>query len=73
MDLGTIKKKMDGHEYTDAEEFATDVRQIFENVYLYWTDKDPMWVTCQKFQKTFEEKYSGMNKWISKMDGEEPV
>lgn len=73
IDLGIIKKKMDDNEYDDADEFASDVRQIFENVYTYWTDKDPMWATCYKFQKTFEDKYAGMNKWISKMDGDEPV
>ncbi|KAI0132266.1 hypothetical protein BJ170DRAFT_592237 [Xylariales sp. AK1849] len=73
MDLGTIKNKMERKEYTDDLEFVADVRQIFENCFAYWTSKDPMWATCEKFQKTFEEKYTGMNKWIAKMDGHEAV
>lgn len=71
MDLGTIKDKMDRKAYNDETEFLADVRQIFANCYTYWSDTDPMWITCQKFQKTFEEKYAGMTKWIAKMDGEE--
>ncbi|KAI1853231.1 hypothetical protein JX266_001937 [Neoarthrinium moseri] len=73
MDLGTVKSKMDNKEYNDEEEFLADIRQIFENCFTYWTSKDPMWATCVKFQKTFEEKYAGMNKWIAKMDGDEAV
>ncbi|KAK6827895.1 hypothetical protein PG990_009534 [Apiospora arundinis] len=73
MDLGTIKDKMDRGQYKGDEEFVSDVRQIFTNCFTYWTDKDPMWATCEKFQKTFEEKYSGMHKWILKMDGAEEV
>ncbi|ETS83279.1 hypothetical protein PFICI_05155 [Pestalotiopsis fici W106-1] len=71
MDLGTIKKRMDSAGYNSAEEFAADVRQIFKNCYTYWDRNTPMWATCEKFEKTFEEKYSGMNKWIAKFDGEE--
>ncbi|KAJ2895892.1 hypothetical protein MKZ38_006048 [Zalerion maritima] len=71
MDLGTVKSKMDKREYNNDAEFAGDIRQIFENCFMYWTDKDPMWTTCVKFQKTFEEKYAEMNKWLSKMSGHE--
>ena len=71
MDLGTMKAKMDRKEYTSEEEFLQDVRQIFENCYTYWAKKDPMWAACEKLEKTFEDKYSQMNKWIAKMEGEE--
>jgi hypothetical protein len=71
MDLSTIKAKMDRREYADDEEFLADVRQIFENCFLYWKKGDPMWLAGEKLQRTFEEKYSHMNKWISKMAGEE--
>lgn len=71
MDLNTIKAKMDRKGYADEEEFLTDVRQIFENCFTYWKKGDPMWLAGEKLQKTFEEKYSSMNKWISKMGGEE--
>lgn len=71
MDLSTIKAKMDRKGYSDDEEFLTDVRQIFDNCFTYWKRGDPMYAAGEKLQKTFEEKYSGMNKWISKMGGEE--
>lgn len=71
MDLSTIKGKMDRREYTSEGEFLGDMRQIFENCFLYWKKGDPMWLAGEKLQKTFEEKYSGMNKWIAKMGGDE--
>ncbi|KAF7547604.1 hypothetical protein G7046_g8955 [Stylonectria norvegica] len=71
MDLSTIKAKMDRKGYTDDEEFLADVRQIFNNCFTYWKNTDPMYNAGEKLQKTFEEKYSHMNKWIAKMGGEE--
>ncbi|KAL0933194.1 transcription regulator [Colletotrichum truncatum] len=67
MDLNTIKAKMSRREYMTEDEFVADVRQIFSNCYTYWKKGDPMWVACEKFQKTFEEKYAQMNKNITKM------
>ncbi|KAH8900030.1 Bromodomain-containing protein [Thozetella sp. PMI_491] len=71
MDLGTMKEKMDRGEYADEEAFLADMNQIFENCYTYWKKGDPMWASCEKLQKTFQEKYSQMHKWISKLEGEE--
>ncbi|KAM0247914.1 hypothetical protein ACHAP5_003698 [Fusarium lateritium] len=71
MDLTTIKAKMDRKEYTTDEEFLTDVRQIFDNCFTYWKKGDPMWLAGEKLQKTFEDKFSHMNKWITKMGGDE--
>lgn len=71
MDLSTIKAKMDRKDYSNDEEFAADVRQIFENCFKYWKKGDPMWNAGEKLQKTFEDKFSHMNKWIAKMGGEE--
>ncbi|KAK4226803.1 homeotic protein female sterile [Podospora fimiseda] len=71
MDLSTMKSKMDNKEYQSEDEFLTDMNQIFNNCYTYWKETDPMWAACQKLQKSFEDKYSQMNKWISKMDGDE--
>ncbi|KAI1426895.1 Bromodomain-containing protein [Xylaria sp. FL1777] len=69
MDLGTIKKKMDRGEYTAAEEFESDVRQIFENCYTYWGRDHEMSAAAERFQKSFEEKFAEMFKWISKSAG----
>ncbi|KAI1393969.1 putative Bromodomain testis-specific protein [Hypoxylon trugodes] len=71
MDLSTIKDKMDRREYKDDQEFLTDVRQIFANCFTYHQPGSPMWANCEKFQKTFEEKYSTMPKWIAKLEGDE--
>lgn len=71
MDLGTMKAKMDRKEYADEHEFLADMNQMFTNCYTYWNKKDPMWGACEKLQKTFEEKYAQMNKWIAKMEGDE--
>ncbi|KAH8912605.1 Bromodomain-containing protein [Coniochaeta sp. PMI_546] len=71
MDLGTMKGKMDRGEYTNEEEFLNDMNQIFSNCYTYWSKKDPMWAACEKLQKSFEDKYSNMNRWIAKMEGDE--
>ncbi|KAF5694639.1 RING3 kinase [Fusarium denticulatum] len=71
MDLTTIKAKMDRKEYTSDEEFVADVRQIFDNCFTYWKKGDPMWLAGEKLQKTFEDKFSHMNKWIAKMGGDE--
>ncbi|OAA54833.1 transcription regulator [Niveomyces insectorum RCEF 264] len=71
MDLSTIKDNLDNGRYKSQEEFAADMRQIFTNVYLYWKKSDPIWTVCERFEKTFEEKYAQMNKWLGKMDGED--
>ncbi|KAL2131262.1 hypothetical protein VTI74DRAFT_5317 [Chaetomium olivicolor] len=71
MDLSTMKAKMDRREYADENEFLADMNQIFTNCYTYWRQEDPMWAACEKLQKSFEDKYGQMNKWIAKMEGNE--
>ncbi|KAI1431636.1 putative Bromodomain testis-specific protein [Xylaria sp. CBS 124048] len=66
MDLGTIKKKMDRAEYQTAEEFEQDVKQIFENCYIYWGREHEMSAAAERFQKSFEEKFGEMFKWLAK-------
>ncbi|KAI1104111.1 putative Bromodomain testis-specific protein [Jackrogersella minutella] len=71
MDLSTVKAKMDRREYNSEQEFLIDIRQIFANCFTYHKQGSAMWTNCEKFQKTFEEKYGTMAKWIAKMDGDE--
>lgn len=66
-----MKIKMDRRGYATDEEFLADMRQIFDNCFTYWSKGDPIWIAGEKLQKTFEDKYSTMNKWISKMGGDE--
>ncbi|EPE02331.1 tfiid associated protein [Ophiostoma piceae UAMH 11346] len=71
MDLGTIKANLDNRQYKAPEEFLADMRQIFSNAYTYWKKGDTIWQVCERLEKTFEEKYAQMNKWLAKLDGEE--
>lgn len=71
MDLGTMKAKMDHGQYANETEFVNDMNQIFTNCYTYWNKKDPMWSACEKLQKSFDDKYSNMSRWIAKMEGDE--
>lgn len=67
MDLSTMRAKMDRNEYADEEAFLADMNQIFNNCYTYWSKKDPMWGACERLQKTFEDRFSKRNSWMSKM------
>lgn len=71
MDLSTMKAKMDRREYATEQDFLADMRQIFENCFTYWRKGDPMYMAGEKLQKTFEDKFTHMNKWITKMGGDE--
>ncbi|KAL1899072.1 hypothetical protein Sste5346_002994 [Sporothrix stenoceras] len=70
MDLGTIKQNLKDRKYKAPEEFLADMRQIFANVYMYWNKGDTIWTTCERLEKSFEDKYSHMNKWLSKREDE---
>ena len=71
MDLSTMKSKMDRAQYATSEEFLADMNQIFTNCKTYWQPGDPILTACHKLERTFLEKYSQMNKWLAKMEGNE--
>jgi hypothetical protein len=71
MDLSTMKNKMDQGLYNSDEEFLADMNQIFTNCKTYWKPTDNVYAACEKLEKTFFEKYSQMNKWLSKIEGGE--
>lgn len=71
MDLTTMKAKMDAKGYATDEEFLADMNQMFSNCYTYWKPTDPMYHSCEKLEKTFQEKYREMNKWLAKYGGNE--
>lgn len=70
MDLSTMREKMDQKLYNSDEEFLADMNQIFTNCKLYWKPTDNVYIACEKLEKTFLEKYSQMNKWLAKLEGE---
>ncbi|CAN8102879.1 unnamed protein product [Discula destructiva] len=71
MDLITMKGKMDRNEYKTHEDFFADMSLIFSNCKTYWKPGQTVYVACEKLEKTFMDKYSGMNKWLAKIEGNE--
>ncbi|XP_056259312.1 bromodomain-containing protein 3-like isoform X4 [Seriola aureovittata] len=60
MDLSTVKKKMDGGEYRDAQGFAADVRLIFSNCYKYNPLHHDVVTKARKLQGVFEKRFAKM-------------
>ncbi|XP_056601407.1 bromodomain-containing protein 3b isoform X7 [Triplophysa dalaica] len=60
MDLSTVKKKMDGREYPDAQSFAADVRLMFSNCYKYNPPDHEVVAMARKLQDVFEMKFAKM-------------
>ncbi|XP_056212176.1 bromodomain testis-specific protein [Falco biarmicus] len=53
-DLGTIKKKLDNFEYSDIQEFATDVRLMFMSCYKHNSPDHEIVAMARKLQDVFE-------------------
>ncbi|XP_051964229.1 bromodomain-containing protein 3b isoform X7 [Xyrauchen texanus] len=60
MDLSTVKKKMDGREYQDAQSFAADIRLMFSNCYKYNPPDHEVVAMARKLQDVFEMKFAKM-------------
>lgn len=60
MDLGTVKRKMDGREYKNAPEFAGDVRLIFSNCYKYNPSDHDVVAMGRKLQDVFEMRFANI-------------
>ncbi|KAM7369256.1 hypothetical protein PAMP_013538 [Pampus punctatissimus] len=60
MDLSTVKKKLDGREYLDAQGFAADVRLIFSNCYKYNPPHHDVVTKARKLQGVFEKRFAKM-------------
>ncbi|EFB24900.1 hypothetical protein PANDA_009517, partial [Ailuropoda melanoleuca] len=60
MDLSTVKKKMDGREYADAQGFAADVRLMFSNCYKYNPPDHEVVAMARKLQDVFEMRFAKM-------------
>ncbi|KAJ7308221.1 hypothetical protein JRQ81_008742 [Phrynocephalus forsythii] len=60
MDLSTVKKKMDGREYHDAQGFAADIRLMFSNCYKYNPPDHEVVAMARKLQDVFEMRFAKM-------------
>ncbi|XP_067315652.1 bromodomain testis-specific protein isoform X2 [Pseudorasbora parva] len=58
MDMSTIKKKMETREYTDALQFAADMRLMFSNCYKYNPPGHEVVGMARKLQDVFEFRFS---------------
>lgn len=57
MDLGTIKKKMEGSEYSNVREIYADVRLVFKNAMRYNEAKEDVYVMAESLLEKFEDKW----------------
>ncbi|XP_056133383.1 bromodomain testis-specific protein [Lampris incognitus] len=57
MDLSTIRKKMDQRKYMNAQEFAGDVRLMFNNCFKYNPPSHEVVILARKLQDVFEARY----------------
>ncbi|XP_062398273.1 bromodomain-containing protein 3b isoform X6 [Sardina pilchardus] len=60
MDLSSVKKKMDGREYVDAQSFAADIRLMFSNCYKYNPPDHEVVAMARKLQDVFEMRFAKM-------------
>ncbi|KAM6986053.1 bromodomain-containing protein 3-like [Aplochiton taeniatus] len=60
MDLSSVKRKMEGREYTDAQVFAADVRLMFSNCYKYNPPDHEVVAMARKLQDVFEMRFAKM-------------
>ncbi|XP_051986213.1 bromodomain testis-specific protein isoform X2 [Xyrauchen texanus] len=58
MDLSTVRKKMETREYTDALQFAADMRLMFSNCYKYNPPAHEVVTMARKLQDVFESCFS---------------
>lgn len=58
MDFGTIKKRLEGKEYTHPDQFLTDVRLVFDNAKIYNKPGSDVHVMAVTLSEKFEEKYA---------------
>ncbi|XP_063684056.1 bromodomain testis-specific protein-like isoform X3 [Bolinopsis microptera] len=56
MDFGTIKKNIEDHVYTDAEEALADCQQVFDNCFLYNKPQDDIYFMAKQLEAVYQEK-----------------
>ncbi|KAJ1494083.1 Bromodomain-containing protein [Baffinella frigidus] len=62
MDLGTVRKRLQGGEYASNDEFAADVRLTFNNAMLFNQEGDYNWTFAKNIATVFEQDKDGCGK-----------
>ena len=57
MDLGTVKKKLERGQYSNAAECAADIRLIWSNCKLYNMQGSDFHLLAESFSRRFEDRY----------------
>jgi len=57
MDLGTVRKKLDSRKYQGPENFARDMRKVWNNCKIYNQHGSAIWHVADYMQKQFERLY----------------
>jgi len=57
MDLGTITKKMERGQYLSVEDFASDVRLVWQNAMTYNTKGSLYWTLAEILAQMFDRRY----------------
>ncbi|KII64746.1 Bromodomain-containing protein [Thelohanellus kitauei] len=55
MDLGTVRNKLKGGQYSHASQFIRDVRLVFTNCFRYNAPETEVFMCGQKLQQAFEQ------------------
>ncbi|KAJ1653566.1 hypothetical protein IWQ61_006334 [Dispira simplex] len=64
MDLGTVEKKLEAHQYPTVEAFAADVQLIFDNCFLFNPPENFIHTQGKRVQTSFRRMLSGFyKKW----------
>jgi len=73
MDLDHIKKKLLEGLYKNAQEFATDFRQMISETYRFCIDKDPIIQQAQELHHQFEMAFAKRIQTVTEEMEEEPT
>jgi hypothetical protein len=68
MDFGTVAKKLTGNEYASQDDYAADMRLIFDNAFTYNQENDEVWRAAKTMSNFFEENWA---KALAILNGEE--
>ncbi|MFH4979228.1 hypothetical protein AB6A40_005937 [Gnathostoma spinigerum] len=60
MDLGTVRRKLEGKQYATPDEMRDDINLVCENCFKYNPPSDPVHQHGKTLQKFFEEKWRQM-------------
>jgi hypothetical protein len=60
MDLSTMKKKLEGHEYSTAQKFYDDFKLMIRNCFLFNPAGTPVNQAGIELQRLFDEKWRGL-------------